>query len=98
MPLGAARLRTSQDPSSSEMGTIAVRAGKERFEYAMSSHVLRMSGELRIWSLDRKLELSGRSVRVEDGGASRLSKHKTGGFQWCWLAGGEVGRGGLSAN
>lgn len=36
-------------------------------------------------------ELSGRSVRVEDGGASRLSKHKTGGFQWCWQAG--AGRG-----
>lgn len=46
----------------------------------------------RIWSLDGKLELSGRSARLEDGGASRLSKHKTGGFGGAgWLARGEAG-------
>lgn len=59
--------------------------------------LLGSSSEFRtqIWSLNRKLGLGGRSVGVEDGGgASRLSKHKTGGFQWCWLAGGEVVRGG----
>lgn len=39
-----------------------------------------MSGELKSGVWTRKLELSGRSARVEDGGASRLSKHKTGGF------------------
>lgn len=48
-----------------------------------------------MWSLGWKLELGGRSV-TWGMGASRLSKHKTGGFPQCSGAGGGRKRGGVN--
>ena len=67
--------------------------GKTRTEYA--AELFCSSSELRtqIWSLDRKLGLSGRSVRVEDGVLPGFQNTKPVVFGGAgWLAGGEGGR------